>query len=174
MLSRANYSWAKDISIEAKARKSHDSVEFSRLLWRATRAVTRVYRRRAAEMELTERQASAILTVVNTPAITLGQLAEKVGADQPTASALVDRLLAADLVQRETHADDRRRVSLRPTDKALRLAEGLEAAREEAEAQIWAILGKEDAEELIRILARLIETLSEQRKLAETTVEGKV
>lgn len=172
MLSRANYSCAKDNVIEAKA-KDRKSVEFSRLLWRATRAVTRVYRRRAAEMELTERQASAILTIVNTPAITLGQLAERMGADQPTASALIDRLLAADLVRRETQTDDRRRVSLQPTDKALRLAEGLEAARHDSEQMIWATLGTEDGEELIRILTRLIQSLSETKLATAVAVEDR-
>ena len=134
--------------------------------------MTRVYRGRVAEMELTERQASAILTVVKTPAITLGQLAETMGADQATVSALIDRLLAADLIRRETHADDRRRASLQPTEKALRLAEGLAAARRDSEDLIWATLGKEDCEQLVRILRRLIDSLSEGR-LAETVGEAK-
>ena len=125
--------------------------------------MTRVYRGRVAEMELTERQASAILTVVKTPAITLGQLAETMGADQATVSALIDRLLAADLIRRETHADDRRRASLQPTEKALRLAEGLASARRDSEDLIWATLGKEDCEQLVRILRRLIDSLSESK-----------
>jgi DNA-binding MarR family transcriptional regulator len=148
------------------------SVEFSRLLWRATRSATRVYRQRVAELELTERQASAILTFVRTPGITLGKLADTLGADQATASALVDRLLAAQLVRRETHAEDRRRASLHPTDKALRLAKGLEAARQDAEAQIWGALGQADAEQLIRILSRLIESLGQPAASAVAVEAG--
>jgi DNA-binding MarR family transcriptional regulator len=124
-------------------------------------------------MELTERQATAILTVVNTPAITVRDLADRLGADQPTASALIDRLLAADLIRRETDAGDRRRASLHPTEKALRLAEGLEAARHDSEELIWKTLGEEDAEVLIRILTRLIDSLSEKNIDASAAVEAK-
>jgi DNA-binding MarR family transcriptional regulator len=141
--------------------QAHSNIEFGRLLWRASRSATGVYRRRVAELELTPRQAAAILALVDMPGATLRQLAEALGADQATASALIDRLLAADLVRRETNQDDRRRASLQPTDKALRLAKRLKTARRDSEEMIWQALGLEDGEELVRILSRLIHDLDE-------------
>jgi DNA-binding MarR family transcriptional regulator len=118
-----------------------------------------VYRNRVAELELTPRQAAAILALVDTPGATLRQLSEALGADQATASALIDRLLAADLVRREANLEDRRRVSLQPTEKALHLAARLQAARCDSEDFIWKTLGIEDGEELARILGRLTRDL---------------
>jgi MarR family transcriptional regulator for hemolysin len=115
-----------------------------------------------AELQLGPRQAAAILALVEAPGLSLGSLAETLGADQPTTSALVDRLLAADLVQRETDPTDRRRARLQPTESAMQLAQGIAAARRETEELIRQALGPEDAEELERILNRLIESLEEK------------
>ena len=130
--------------------------EIGRLLRRAARSANRIYRSRVAELELTYRQAGAILALVETPGMSLGSLAEALGADQPTASALVDRLLAADFVRRETDPSDRRRARLEPTEGAMRLAEGLAAARRESEELIQRALSPEETEDLVRILSRLI------------------
>jgi DNA-binding MarR family transcriptional regulator len=111
------------------------------------------------EMDLTPRQAAAILELVERPGLSLNALAEALGADQPTASALVDRLLAAGYVRRDTDPSDRRRASLQPTERAHELAEGLTAARQETEQSIHEALGPEDSAELSRLLIRLIERL---------------
>jgi DNA-binding MarR family transcriptional regulator len=144
------------------AKRTQPDPELGRLLRRASRSANRIYRLRAAELELTPRQAAVILALVESPGVSLGSLAETLGADQPTASALVDRLLAAGLVRRETDPDDRRRARLQPTESALQLAKGLAAARRESEALIRRALGPEDSEALARILTHLVATLGEK------------
>lgn len=140
---------------------SHErpSDDISRLLRRAGRSANRVYRQRVKELELTVRQANAILALVEKPGMSLGTLAESLGADQPTASALVDRLLAADLVRRDTDPADRRRALLQPTQAAMSLAVRLSDARRSSEELIRRALGPEDTEELARILTRLTDYL---------------
>jgi DNA-binding MarR family transcriptional regulator len=137
-------------------------IEIGRLLRRAARAANRVYRSRLAELDLTHRQAAALLELVQTPGISLGSLAETLGADQPTASALVDRLLAAGLVRRETDPDDRRRARLQPTETAMGLAQKVAAARYESEDLIRRAMGPEDSGELVRLLTRLIAALRDE------------
>lgn len=59
---------------------------------------------------------------------TLGELAAGTGVALPTASEVVDRLVSAELVERETDPRDRRRVVLRLTPAAQETAERLHAA----------------------------------------------
>lgn len=135
-------------------------VELGRLLRRASRSAARQYRLRVAELSLTQRQASAVLALVETPGQPLNGLAETLGSDQATASALVDRLLAAGLARRETDPDDRRRARLYPTARASELAAALAAARSATELLIRSTLGSRDSAELARLLERLSDGLS--------------
>ena len=137
-----------------------DNLDLARLLGRASRAATRVYRERAQDLGLAPRQAAALLAIVEQPGQTLSSLADQLNADQPTASAIVDRLLSAELVRRETDPIDRRRAMLLPTEKALKLAKGLRLARHASEDQVRSFLGPEDSAELIRLLSRLINGLT--------------
>lgn len=137
-------------------------VELSRLLRRAASAAARVYRARIAEHELTPRQAACVLALAEAPGTTLSGLAEALSADQATASALLDRLLAAGLARRETDPDDRRKARLYPTDRAALLARSLSEARRATEERIREALGSRDSEELARVLQHLIEALSSQ------------
>jgi len=141
---------------------SYQDERLAALLWRAARASTRYYQAHLAELDLTTRQAAAILALVEAPGVTLGALADSLRADQATASAVVDRLLAADLVKRETDPADRRRARLHPTDKALQIAERLDVARRGTEAMIEEALGQATARKLKKVLARLSEQLERE------------
>jgi DNA-binding MarR family transcriptional regulator len=140
--------------------------ELGRLLRRAARATNRIYRERVAALDLTPRQAAAILALSETPGATLSGLAESLGADQATTSALVDRLLSAGLVLRETDPADRRRAMLRPTDAALSLIRGLGEARRYSEACIMEVLGAGDCDTMAAILSRLIDGLGSRESAA--------
>lgn len=132
------------------------------LLWRAARASTRYYQAHLAELDLTTRQAAAVLALVDTPGVTLGRLADSLRADQATASAVVDRLLAADLVKRETDPADRRRARLYPTQKALQIAERLAEARRRTEEMIEEALGPATARKVKKVLTHLSEQLERE------------
>jgi DNA-binding MarR family transcriptional regulator len=115
-------------------------------------------------LELTARQAAAILALVENPGMALNNLADAVGADQATASALVERLLTANLVSRQTDSEDRRRVVLQPTDKALRLGQALASARMASEERIRAVLGDADSNQLADLLTRVVDGLENRTR----------
>jgi DNA-binding MarR family transcriptional regulator len=142
------------------------------LLWRAARASTRLYQSRLGELGLTTRQAAALLSLVEKPGVALGSLADELRSDQPTASAVVDRLIAADLVRRETDPVDRRRARLYPTDKALQIAENLADARRRTEALLEDILGEANARKLARVLLRLSEQMELEALAANPAQAG--
>lgn len=127
------------------------------MLWHATRAASRHYSTRVQQLDLTGRQAMALLVLTETPGSTLGALAQKLGMDQPTASAIVDRLMTASLVRRDTDPTDRRRALLYATDKAMGLTTQIEQARQETEVFLMNALGAEKAEELRILLRELID-----------------
>ena len=79
----------------------------------------------------------------------------------------MDRLLAAELVRRETDPLDRRRARLQPTTAALPLARKVAAARRESEALIRVALGPEDSKALIKILTRLTAELHNEERRSE-------
>jgi DNA-binding MarR family transcriptional regulator len=138
-----------------------DGERLSALLWRAARASTRFYQAQLTEFDLTPRQATAILSLIETPGVTLGTLAEALRADQATASAVVDRLLAAELVRRETDPADRRRARLYATKKALLIAEQVAEARRRTDDLIEDVLGRQASKELKKVLTRLSERLEQ-------------
>lgn len=69
-----------------------------------------------------------LLYLFHHPCATLSELAAGTGVAPPTASEVVDRLVGAGLVERETDPRDRRRVVLRLTPGAQETAERLHAA----------------------------------------------
>jgi DNA-binding MarR family transcriptional regulator len=139
------------------------------LLWRAARASSYQYRMRVADLGLAPRQATALLTLVEHPGITLGALAEALGADQATTSAMVDRLMSAGLVRRDTDPTDRRRAMLQPTAGAQQLAEQLQVAREQTKRLLIEALGHERAKTLQVLLEDLITALGAEPSPALVT-----
>jgi DNA-binding MarR family transcriptional regulator len=140
------------------------------LLWKAGRTVSRHYRARVAQMDLTAGQSTALLFLAESPGATLGGLAQGLGTDLATTSTMVDRLMSADLVRRETDRADRRRALLYPTEKALALTGQLETARRETAVYLRDLLGEERA----RVLADLLQQLIAQVEKTPEVVEEKV
>jgi len=63
-----------------------------------------------AEMGLTTAQLRVLFLVRESPGVTAGELAHKIGVTPPTISGIVDRLVKMDLVRREDDESDRRLV----------------------------------------------------------------
>jgi len=60
-----------------------------------------------AEMGLTTAQLRVLFLVRESPGVTAGELAHKIGVTPPTISGIVDRLVKMDLVRREDDESDR-------------------------------------------------------------------
>ncbi|MEP7335509.1 MAG: MarR family transcriptional regulator [Actinomycetota bacterium] len=70
---------------------------------------------------LTVTQRLALTAIVDEGPLRLGELAERMGAMEPTATRTVDSLASAGLVRRAPHPDDRRGVLIDATKRGTRI-----------------------------------------------------
>jgi DNA-binding MarR family transcriptional regulator len=100
----------------------------------SVKAITRELERLANEamrpIGLTGAQADALLVIAAAEPMSLKELGELLIAESGHPSRLVDRLVAAGLVERRAAAEDRRRVELSLTAKGRRVARKARAARD--------------------------------------------
>jgi DNA-binding MarR family transcriptional regulator len=87
---------------------------------------------------------------------TISNLAERALTQQPTMTKVIDRMAAGGLVIRLEDAADRRRVSVRLTEKGQRLAAELIPLAKEHEARVLAGYAPREAAALKRALKTLI------------------
>ncbi|WP_245570348.1 MarR family winged helix-turn-helix transcriptional regulator [Microbacterium luticocti] len=94
------------------------------------------------------------LAAASTP-LSVGEIAERIGVDQPRASRLVQQSVKLGLVRREADPDDARRTRVVLTDEGARLLRGFRGYRRAAVDE--ALAGFSDAEraELARLLTKL-------------------
>jgi DNA-binding MarR family transcriptional regulator len=87
---------------------------------------------------------------------TVSELADRALTQQPTMTKVIDRMVAEGLVIRLEDTADRRRVSVRLTEKGQRLAAELIPLAREHEARVLAGYGPREAAALKRTLKTLI------------------
>ncbi len=87
--------------------------------------------------------------------LTVGEIAEAVGVDQPRASRVVQQSVELGLVQREADPDDARRTRVALTDEGRRLQRGFRGERREAIVSALADFTDDEADQLARLLTRL-------------------
>jgi DNA-binding MarR family transcriptional regulator len=97
----------------------------------ASRALVAVASRSLAPTEdvVSLSQWRALVVVADAPGVSLNQLAEGLGVHASTATRVCDRLIAAGLLVREPHSQDRRYLALSLTRKGQRLFDKVMAAR---------------------------------------------
>jgi len=105
----------------ARVRTSDPAADLDSVVDRILQVVPRTMGRIRMEMRtagsgtLTVPQLRALLFIRRRPGSGLSPLAEHLGMTPPAASGLVERLVRADLVERATNPDERRRIQLRLT-----------------------------------------------------------
>lgn len=98
-----------------------------------------------------------ILAVLKgTEGVTVGELAARCLANQPTITKTVDRMQAQALVIRLADTDDRRRVLVRLTSAGEALADALVADARTHQARLVAAMGTSESRVLVEALQRLI------------------
>lgn len=109
---------------------------------------------------LTVTQRLALTIVVDEGPLRLGELAERMGATEPTATRTVDSLTSAGLVRRAPHPDDRRGVLIDATKRGTRvLAHRRHRLRELIESGL-AEMPDDDQERLADLLDELNELMA--------------
>jgi DNA-binding MarR family transcriptional regulator len=90
--------------------------------------------------------------------LSVGEIADAVGVDQPRASRLVQQAVELDLVRREADPDDARRTRVALTDAGTRLVCGFRGERRQAVDTALAAFTDEERAELARLLTKLADS----------------
>ncbi len=110
--------------------------------------------------DLTFGQLRLLLTLGQSGPISIGQLADKLGVTDATASEFVDRVERRGLAIRSHRADDRRVVDCKLSDEGLRLLAEIHGARREGMRRAFAVLTADELAEFDRLLRIMAERLS--------------
>jgi len=137
----------KDLSLEEVGRSLHSNAIH----------LLRHVRTEDSAMGIGPAQSSALSVVVFGGPLTLNKLADAEQVKPPTMSRVVEALVKEGLVRREINRDDRRSVTISPTDKGTKL---LHEGRNRREKRLIKLLSKLDADE-VRCLGRASRILSE-------------
>ncbi len=138
------------------------SREIRQLLLTTARAVSRYNRAQTTELNVSPVHSMALLAIDEDPGQTVGALAARLDLKQSRTSMLVDALIEADLVRRETDPQDRRRAQLYIADSAKEMVKDLSRARETTEKLIQETLSVDEAARFMRVLEKLYARLSEE------------
>jgi DNA-binding MarR family transcriptional regulator len=140
------------------------------LLRRAWYGMNQAFRRRIAHLRVTPDQFTVMRTLLENEGITQRELTELMSSDPNTVAALLERMEAAGVVERQAHEQDRRanRLQLRRSGKLK-----YEAAREVALALQTEILDSLPARMRHQFLGNLATVADACRVAAESSPKGR-
>ncbi|MFC8680641.1 MarR family winged helix-turn-helix transcriptional regulator [Microbacterium ureisolvens] len=90
--------------------------------------------------------------------LSVGEIADAIGVDQPRASRLVQQAVELELARREADPDDARRTRVALTDAGTRLVRGFRGERREAIDAALAAFTDAERAELARLLTKLADS----------------
>ncbi|AXV78781.1 MULTISPECIES: MarR family winged helix-turn-helix transcriptional regulator [Ralstonia solanacearum species complex] len=125
------------------------------------RAVEREWTAAYAPFGLTPPQGFVLRVVLKQPGVLNRELADALGIARPTATRLVDGLIAKGLVERRPSADDGREWNLFPTDAAHALAAPLQAASAKVAHKLREHVGAETFDSTVKAIREVRTTLSD-------------
>jgi len=113
-----------------------------------------------AHHDLTFGQLRLLFLLGESGPVSIGQLANKMGVTDATASEFIDRVERRGLASRSHRADDRRVVDCKLSDDGARLLAEIAGARQAAMRQVLAILTPEELADVDRLLRIVTKRLS--------------
>ncbi|MDS0199592.1 MarR family transcriptional regulator [Microbacterium imperiale] len=87
--------------------------------------------------------------------LSVGEIGDAIGVDQPRASRLVQQAAELELVRREADPDDARRTRIALTDAGRRFAQGVRTERRAALGGALSAFSDDERTELARLLGKL-------------------
>jgi DNA-binding MarR family transcriptional regulator len=112
--------------------------------------------------QLTPSKLRALDLLAESGSLRVGELADRVGVDDTTATRLVDRLEATGLATRRSEPGDRRATTVELTPAGAELVAGIAAQRQLFFCDILAGLEPDERAELVRLTAKAAVSLREQ------------
>ncbi|MCP4330166.1 MAG: winged helix-turn-helix transcriptional regulator [Alphaproteobacteria bacterium] len=126
------------------------------LLRRAHQRATAIFMEAMAEFELTPRQFSALVKVMQQDLVSQNELGRLIAVDPATMQGVVRRLGQRGLMTRRPDPDDRRRILLSLTAAGQRVAErALSAGGQRITSETLAPLRAEERKSFLRLLKKL-------------------
>jgi DNA-binding MarR family transcriptional regulator len=108
------------------------------------------------ELQFTPPQVHAMIWLGQDGALTMGELARRLGVSEKTVTGVVDRLEREGHVQRERVTLDRRVVQCRLTPAGQEACQRLDRLLHEAILEVMALLDSSDRQALFRIIEKLV------------------
>ena len=120
-------------------------------------AVYRHFTETFVDLDLTQKQVSALWLVSDRPGISQIDLGGRLRMDRATTMTIVNRLQARDFLRRERSTSDARKQALYVTDEGAQALAKAKAAIAEHEAWLKARFSQDEVEKLVEMLARIHE-----------------
>ena len=120
-------------------------------------AVYRHFTETFVDLDLTQKQVSAMWLVSEFPGISQIELGGRLRMDRATTMTIVNRLQARDFLRRERSTSDARKQALYVTDEGAQALAKAKAAIAEHEAWLKARFTADEVEKLVEMLARIHE-----------------
>ncbi len=132
-------------------------------LYAATNAITRSYRAQLEELGLTYPQYLVIVSLLERPSMTSGELARALKLDAGTLTPMLKRLAVSGLIERTRRVDDERVIDNRLTQRGLALQQDL--LRTQNDVKCRAAMSAADFAALRHTLHALAESLSQSHEV---------
>jgi len=125
-------------------------------LRRIIRSIDQHNKQLGRQYELTVPQLVCLRQLLADGEMAPSQLAKAIYLSQATVTGIIDRLEAKGLISRERSTQDRRRITVRLTDRGTRLANEMPWPLQERFSKSLADLAQEEIEQIDTILKRLV------------------
>ena len=112
--------------------------------------------------KLTLPQLQALFYLHSQKSVQMKDISAYFHVEMPTATSLLDKLVATDLVKRQNDIKDRRVVHVLLTDKGQKVVAKSIAKRNERIAKMLSLVSRKDKENLLSILQRIVDNLENQ------------
>ena len=132
-----------------------EQVDLTLLLEQAQRRISRDLDRALSEVGASAEQWRVLDKLADENGRSMGELAGQLGLNPPTATKVIDRMVAAGLVQCITDEEDSRRVLVFITDQGLTLYRKLSRRASAFHAELAASLSERGTSQLSKLLGQL-------------------
>lgn len=119
--------------------------------------VSRDLDRRMAELEVAKGKGkiTTLFLVDDYPGVRPSQVADVLMRDRPATGRIIDRMVSAGIIRRETSTEDQRAQALYITDKGHELAEKVREIIRAQEAEFFDFIAPEDRDQFMQMLKRV-------------------
>lgn len=114
------------------------------------------------EFDITASQLSVIMQIYSSEqSITSAEIAQRLGADRPTISGIINRLENKGIVLKAENPEDKRSSYLEIHKEANSLVQQIKTISDELTIEVFSIFSSEEAKKLTKMILKLIESTEE-------------